>query len=106
MEYEKFLKALRQERKRKGVSLKQIGEKLEMSVSNISSFETGKCALKVKDYFAICDVLQISPRSLIEGDVSAKEQLLVADRLADLSERDFRIIKDLIMLMQLSEDDL
>ena len=106
MDYEKFLKELRKIRKRKGVSLRVVGNALGVTGQQVSAIERGITELKMRDYFLICDILKISPRALIEGDIPKGEYLKVVERLNNLNERDFRIIRDLIMLMELSADDL
>ena len=106
MEYEDFLKALRQERKRKGFSLKKLGQALGISIVKMSAIERGQTALKVKDYFAICDILKISPVELMGGKALTPEQNYVADKMKNLSDRDIRVVKDLILLMGLQEEDL
>ena len=106
MEYEELLKRLRETRKKKGISLRKMGEALGVSGQQISFFERGHTALKVKDYLLICDVLKISPRELLDGNVPQGEYQSVAEKLHTLSERDFRIIKDLILLMEMNSEDL
>ena len=106
MGYEELLKRIREARKRKGISLRKMGEALGVSGQQISFFETGHTPLKMKDYFSICEVLKISPRELLDGTVPKGEYRNVIEKLYNLSERDFRIIKDLIVLMELEKEDL
>ena len=106
MEYEDFLKALRWERKQKGMSLQEMSKALGISLGKLSAFERGRTPLKVKDYLDICGVLQISPVELMGGTNLSAEQHYVADKIKNLSERDFRIIKDLIILMESQIEDL
>ncbi len=106
MEYERFLKKLKEERKRKGISLRELGEKLGVTGQFISMWENNRTSLKMKDYFFICNILEISPIDLLKDETTKKEYQNIAEKLKNLSERDLRIIKDLIMLMELSTEDL
>ena len=77
-----------------------------VSGQQISFFENGHTALKLKDYLLICEHLKISPRELLDGNVPQGEYRSVVEKLNSLSERDFRIIKDLILLMEMNSEDL
>lgn len=106
MEYERFLKKLKEERKRKGISLRKLGEELGVTGQIISMWENNRASLKIKDYFSVCKILEISPIDLLEDETIKKERQCVSERLKNLSERDLKILKDLIMLMELSTEDL
>ena len=105
MDYYVFLKRLKNARKAKGLTMKELGDALGVTRGQICNIENGSSALKVDQYFKICDVLKISPRTLlINGE--QKETEYVFEKLSCLDERDFRVIKDLIMLMELPYQDL
>lgn len=106
MDYELFLRDLKELRNKKGMSLREMGMKMGISGQQVSFFERGKTPLRIKDYFTICDILQVSPLALIEKQILTYEHRSIAERLSKLSERDFRIIKDLMILMELSPNDL
>lgn len=106
MDYEDFLKALRRERKSKGFSLKELGKAVGISLEKMSALERGRTALKVKEYLMICDILQISPAELMGAKPLTAEQNYIADKMKNLSERDSKIVKDLILLMGLQDEDL
>ena len=106
MKYEVFLQELRQAREKRGISLREMGFAMGVSAQKISLLETGYSPLKMRDYFMMCDIMKMSPRELIDGDIPKGEYRTVAEKLRNLSERDFRIVKDLIILMESSPDDL
>ncbi|MBR1974664.1 MAG: helix-turn-helix transcriptional regulator [Clostridia bacterium] len=106
MDYNFFLQELRKTRKRKGISLREVGNAIGITGQQVSVIERGITELKMKDYFLICDVLKISPRELIDGDIPRGEYQTVVEKLRNLNERDFRIIRDLIMLMELPKEEL
>ncbi len=106
MKYEAFLQELRQAREKRGISLREMGFAMGLSAQKISLLETGYSPLKMRDYFMMCDIMKMSPRELIDGEIPQGEYRSVGERLRNLPERDFRIIKDLIMLMELKNDDL
>lgn len=106
MNYSKFLQEIRTLRRSRGFSQKEMGERIGITGQMVSAIERGAIELKVRDYIAMCEVLKISPKDLFDGEVSRGECQGVEERLNNLSERDFRIIKDLLMLMELSKNDL
>ena len=106
MEYEKFLKKLKEERKRKGISLRELGEKLGVTGQYISMWENNRTSLKMKDYISVCKVLEISPADLLEDETTQKEYQTVEKQITKLAKRDLKIVKDLIMLMGLATEDL
>lgn len=105
MDYQKFLQKLKNERIKKGISLREIGEALGKTRQQVYSFESGRTPLKVRDYFLICEVLHISPRELLEDDMLKGDYRMTAERLSNLSKRDLLIIGDLITLMELKTED-
>lgn len=106
MNYDEFLQDLRALRRSKGISQKEMGKKIGITGQMVSAIERGVIELKIRDYITMCEVLRISPKDLFDGDFSKGEYRGVEVRLSNLSERDFRIIKDLMMLMELSKNDL
>ena len=84
MEYQKFLQKLKNERIKKGISLREIGESLGKTRQQVYSFESGRAPLKVRDYFLICEVLHISPRELLEEDILERDYRITAERLRNL----------------------
>ena len=106
MEYQVLLQRLKKVRKSKGISQRKMAEELGVSAQQVSLLERGVAVLKMEDYLSMCKILKISPKELMNGEVSQEEYHNVAEKLWGLSERDFRIVKDLIILMGLSIEDL
>ncbi|MBP3433977.1 MAG: helix-turn-helix transcriptional regulator [Clostridia bacterium] len=106
MTYEILLQRLQKARKENRLSLRDMGKAIGKSGQQVCFLEKGKTPLKVQDYLLICEILKISPWELMKEETFRKERRTVSDRIQNLSERDFRIIKDLIMLMELKEEDL
>ena len=106
MNYEEFLKKLRDTRIAKNVSYKEIGGAIGVTPQTIYAMEKGKTSLRMKDYFVICELLNIPPRELFDTTLPKGEYRSIAERLSNLSKRDSLIIRDLIMLMEISEEDL
>ena len=100
MDYGKFLQKLRKIRKQKGISLREMGRKMGVSAQQVSFFERGHTPIKVKDYFFICDVLEISPKSLMEGEISYEDCNDLIERIHVLSKKDFLIIKNMVELLE------
>ncbi len=106
MDYLIFLQKIRELRIKNGFSQRNLAKAMGKSAQYISMIENNKTPMKMKDYFKYCDILKVSPYILLENNLIAKESHLIEKRLRALSPRDFYIIKDLIMLMELNPSDL
>lgn len=107
MTYERFLERLRAIRKERGYSLRALGAKIGVTAPQLSYSERGKSGLKVEDFLALCEAMEIDPKDVFdEGIANLTEYSVTAGALKKLSEREFRLIKDLIMLMSLDTEDL
>lgn len=105
MEYTVFLKRLKEMRKSKGISMREMGEILGLTKGQIWNIENGVTALRVQDYLKICEILDVSPSALLlESSQTDTEQILQS--LPLLSQRDCRIVKDLIAFMSESCEKL
>ena len=106
MTYLEFLQKLKETRKKNGFSQRQLATAMHKSAQYISFVENNKTPLKVEDYLLFCDILKIHPSSLFDGVIPQGEFRFLEKKLANLSQRDFRLLKDIITLMELNEEDL
>jgi transcriptional regulator with XRE-family HTH domain len=106
MEYTDFVKKLKETRIKKRVSQTDLAKALGRSPTYISFLEKGRTAIRIDDYLLICKALQVDPSALFEDTERKGDFNYIKDKLANFSNRDFRIIKDLIMLMSLNQADL
>ena len=107
MTYEKVLENLKKARKQKGVSHRELSRATGISAAYLSLIEKGKNAASLEKFLRICDALYIEPKTLFEeNEQDFNEYTITASRLKALSEREFRIVKDLVMLLSLSNEDL
>lgn len=106
MEYEKIVQAMKQVRKERGITISRLAKAIGISPQSLCYIENNKVPLKLKDYLSICNVLDVTPRELFVGSTIREDRFYTAIQLELLSERDYRLIKDLIMLMTLDKDDL
>ena len=60
MEYTVFLKKLKEMRKSKGISMREMGEILGLTKGQIWNIENGVTALRVQDYLKICKICSVS----------------------------------------------
>ena len=97
------LKRLRKERK---LSLRKVGLGVGVTGQQIFAIEQGQAQLKLNDFLLYCQVLCVNPKDILEKCCPKEERYYVAQQLNPLSDRDFRIIKDLILLMSLQTEDL
>ncbi len=100
-ELSKKLKALRVE---KGISAAELARKIGRKKEYVYAFEHGRSELKMNDYLAICEALNISPQALLVGRRKNLACLTVAEQLETLSNRDFTIVKNLLAMMTLSDE--
>ena len=106
MDYKIFLQRLKSERKKRGISLREMGEILGVTGQYVSLWENNRAPLKMKDYFSICKILNVPLRDLLEDEKRKEECQSIAKRLEGLPERDLKIIKELLMLMEFTTEDL
>ena len=105
MEYEEFLLRLKTARKQKKLSVREVAEKLELSPSMLTKLEQGSTPLRVKDYFHLCRLYEINPQDLFYQAYGLEMQY-ITKKIERLSNREFKIIKDLLMLMSLEDEEL
>ncbi len=86
------------------MSLQELGAKIGVTGTQLSHLERGKSGLRVKEFLSICEALCIDPQEVFDEGIN--EYSVTAGALRKLSEREFRIVKDLVTLLSLSTDDL
>ena len=106
MTYESFLKNLTRAREQRGFSNRKLGEKAGFAIGHLWRIEKGMAGLTIEKFLRICNILEIEPSKFFEEDQDFGEYTITLDRLKSLSRRDYRLIKDLVMLMSLDEQDL
>ena len=106
MTYDLFLQQFEKQQKSKGFSQQKLGEKVGLTRGQINNIEKGRSSLKVDIYFKMCQVLNISAEELMNPFAVQNEYTLLLERISRLSKRDFNIIKDLVMLLELNPQDL
>ena len=55
-------------RKQKGLSQKELSQKLDVDQTNCSVWERGICYPKVSTLLKICDILEVTPNQLFDYD--------------------------------------
>ena len=100
MEYETLIERLKELRKIKKVSCRDLAAAMEKTRGYIYYVENGKIELKMKDYLKICEFLDVSPRELLDSKNPREFYNRTAEQLENLSNRDFLLIKHLLSLME------
>ena len=100
MVYVSLLQKIKEIRKRQGLSLQDLGEKLGVSGQYVSMIERGKAPLKMDDYFQICKILGVSAAKLLIDEEGKKASETLAEKIYALSERDFKLLTTMIELLQ------
>lgn len=65
-EYQELLKWLRTQRKKQGITMRELGEKLDVIHSWVGKIEQGERRLDLVEYLRVCEALQIDPNEGIE----------------------------------------
>ena len=100
MTNEEVLKRIREERRQRGISLRTLGELLGVSGQYVSMVERGKAPLKVEDYLKICEIFDISVIKILMQEAEKEECTTLVEKIYALSERDVKILMNMIELMQ------
>ncbi len=100
MEYEKIIDQLKELRKSKKISREELADAIDVTKMTIYYIENKKTDLKLKDFLKICEVLDISPRELLDSKTPREFYNTTAEQLENLSNRDFLLVKNLIDLME------
>ena len=98
VDYEKLAKI----RKRKRITQKQLAEKINMSVSSIKAYETGRLSPSVSALEDICSVLGISASSV--SDIPSVSVVSLHDTVAIV--KDARMSKEYDLLKRFIEVDI
>ena len=99
MTYERFLEKLREIRKKRNISTEKLAERLGKTKQQYYMIESGRSSLRMRDYFLLCEELEISSTELLFEEEDKKEYMLLKESISRLSARDAQIIKTLIILM-------
>ncbi|MBE7100102.1 MAG: helix-turn-helix transcriptional regulator [Clostridiales bacterium] len=100
MTYESFLKKLKEIRIRKDVSAEELSSHLGKTRQQYYMIESGRCPLRMRDYFLLCEKLGVSLTELLYSEEENTSFALLNEAMARLSVRDAQIIKSLIILME------
>ena len=106
MNYLDFLQHLKQIRIARGFSKSALSKAMGKSASYLSLIENNKISFKMEDYLRFCELLKIPPNIIFDCVLPQGEQAFLKKKLANLSPRDFRLVKDMIILMELNPEDL
>lgn len=106
MDYLKFLECLKQARIKMGYSQVGLSKDMGKSLQYISLIEHNKLSLKMEDYFRLCELLHIHPCALFDLALPQGEHIFIEKKIANLSKRDFRLVKDIVTLMALNPEDV
>lgn len=81
------MRMLRAARKAKGLTMKELGEKIGVSESAISQYETGKREADFETILKIGEILDCSLDYLLRGGDSKKSPPPIGDGLSEVSQR-------------------
>ena len=90
--------------KRRGMKMtqEQLAEKMDVSVQMISNLELGKKAIRPENLVKLCGILNVSADYLLTGTHSACDSIDVFSNYERLSQRQQRLIDELINEMLVS----
>ena len=70
-------KRIREERALKGLTLRELSTRLDMSQAKLSNIETGKVSVDLEELSRVADLLQGSVAALLKAGVSEEEVGLI-----------------------------
>ena len=77
-----------------------MAKKLGMTTTTYCNIEYGKAHLKLEDYFKICEILKVSPKTFIASPVYGIECQRLAEEIESLSNRDYLLMRHFLRLLQ------
>ena len=89
------MKMLRTARKATGLTMKELGEKVGVSESAISQYETGKREADFETLLKIGEVLDCSIDYLLRGEQEKKTTPVTEDGLDDMERELIRLFREL-----------
>lgn len=100
--YEDFIRErITQLRLNKGVSEYQMSYDLGHSRGYIYNISSGKALPPLKEFFAICDYFEITPKEFFEADLHNPELVQKAlEGMRQLTEEDLRLLLSIINRMR------
>ena len=98
-----FLKTMGQRimvrRKALQMTQEELAEKLGVSTQMISNLELGKKAIRPENLARVCEVLKLSADFVLTGVNTKTAVDSVAEKLAQLTAQELRIVSDMIEYM-------
>ena len=114
MKYSELLMRLRAERLTRKISVKKMAEGLGLSACSICNMEKGKTPITLEKYLKMCEIMDVDVCTVFKNNKNSppntpyreKELEYMKVKMRCLEERDFRILKDLLLLMTTEKEDL
>lgn len=83
-------------RKALGLTQEALAEKCDLTTQFISYAESGKRAMRPENLLKIANALDVSTDYLLTGDIIDKDELILSQKLDQLSSEQVRIIESII----------
>ena len=87
-----ILETIKKIRKSKKISLRKMGELINVSYSTYNDIETGKIRLSLENFLLICKVLEINPLSLLTNE----NYIILSNK--DIKEIDNMIYMNMVII--------
>lgn len=89
-------KRIAKRRKQLDLTQEKLAEKMNVSVQMISNLERGNKAIKIENLVNLSEILGVSTDYILKGNAKNNNAENIAEEIADLSEKDGKMIKMLI----------
>ena len=89
-------KRVAQRRRECGMTQEILAEKMEVSTQMVSSLERGRTAVRIDNLVKLHRILRVSCDWLLTGESTADDRAELTAKLAQLSEKDYRMIEWLV----------
>ena len=83
-------------RKQMRLTQDELAEMMDVTPQMISTAELGKKAIRPENLLKMCEALEVSADYMLTGFIGEKDVALIAQKLALLSPKQFRVTEDIL----------
>ena len=97
-------KRIQSRRRQLALTQEQLAEMMNVSIQMVSNLERGNKAIRIENLVNLCKILEVSTDYILTGSETAKEMNALTVRIAQLSEKDKKMIEMLVEYCQTEQN--
>lgn len=97
-------KRIQSRRRQLALTQEQLAEMMNVSIQMVSNLERGNKAIRIENLVNLCKILDVSTDYILTGSETAKEMNALTVRIAQLSEKDKKMIEMLVEYCQTEQN--